>query len=161
MTKKRRKILHQFWVQGERQMQPTYIHTSLCIECSKSQLVYMSVHRMQRVQLMYMSVHRMQQVQLVHMSMHRLHQAQLVLHVRASNAYGCSGEREGETPCTRVSTLSTWTSHKSTRHLQYCYGHVYWSWINTYISNGWWLTTEANLTGMHMSRIRASTNSWK
>jgi hypothetical protein len=28
-------------------------------------------------------------------------------------------------------------------------------------SNGWWLTTEANLTGMHMSSIRASTNSWK
>jgi hypothetical protein len=34
---------------------------------------------------------------------------QLVLHVRESNGYGCSGEREGETPCTRVSTLSTWT----------------------------------------------------
>lgn len=131
-------------------MQPTYLHTHKSVHrMQQSQLVYMSVHRMQQVQLIHMSVHRMQQVQLVYMSMHRMHQAQLVLHVRASNAtspnclhvqasngYGCSGEREEETPCTTVSTLSTRTSYKSTRHVQYCYGHVYWNWIDTYISNG-------------------------
>ncbi len=121
--------------------------TCPCIECNKPNLFYMSVHPMQQAQIVYMSVHPMQQVQLVYMSLHPMQQAQLVLHVcasnatspsclhvRASNDHGCSGEREGEmTLCTTVSTLSTWTSYKSTRHLQYCYGHVYWHWINTYI----------------------------
>ncbi len=73
------------------QMQPTYIHTSLCIECNKPNLfTRLCIEHNKsnwftcpciecnKPNLFYMSVHPMQQAQIVYMSMHPMAMAAVV-----------------------------------------------------------------------------------